>query len=249
MPANKLRPKLSDVLHADLLKEINSGRFGEGTRLPSEADLGERFGVSRPIVREALSQLREEGIIRSKKGSGSYVVPHSAPSHAESASSSRTLTSIFDIQRLYQFRSSVEGEIAFHAAQNRTDEDIQEIEKAASSLGQSHSAGSDGTEEDIAYHMAIARSTGNPFFVQALEAITVDMRFIVQLSRGLLMKQSEKAISKVQAEHEVILTAIRNKDAEAAREHMKFHLHTAHARLFYGAGRAGASLWLDPPSL
>ncbi|MFV0336141.1 MAG: FadR/GntR family transcriptional regulator [Tropicimonas sp.] len=245
MAANPLRPKLSDVLHADLLEEINRGHFGEGGRLPSEADLGQRFGVSRPIVREALSRLREEGIIRSKKGSGSYVVPQSTPRRPGDANQGRTLASITDIQKLYQYRMAVEGEIAYHAALSRTEQDIRQISEAAIALGQCRNDGSDGTEEDIDFHMAIARATQNPFFVNGLENITVDMRFIVELARGLLMKQPVKAISKVQAEHEVILTAIRERDAEGAREHMKFHLSTAHARLFYGAGQDGAALWQD----
>lgn len=66
---------------------------------------------------------------------------------------------------------------------------------------------------------------------------------IVELARGLLMKLPVKAITKVQAEYEVILAAIREQDVEAARERMKFHLNTAHARLFFGAGQDGAALW------
>ncbi|MCA1288253.1 FCD domain-containing protein [Salipiger bermudensis] len=98
---------------------------------------------------------------------------------------------------------------------------------------------------NIAFHMAIARATDNPFFERTLESIIPDMRFIVELARGLLMKQPIKSIVKVQSEHEVIVTAIREKDAEAARKHMAHHLTTAQARLFYGSGRDGAFLWLD----
>ncbi|WBU52026.1 FadR/GntR family transcriptional regulator [Paracoccus sp. SCSIO 75233] len=249
MSPKRVRPKLSDVLHADLLEEINSGRLGEGARLPSEAELGQRFSVSRPIVREALRRLREDGIIRSKKGSGSYVVPHSTPGRSLGRGGPMlSVASIADIQKLFQFRFSLEGEIAWHAAEQRTDDDIERISRAAEALGQSRKEDSDGTEEDIAFHMAIARATGNPFFVRTLESLTADMRFIVELARGLLMQQTVKAITKVQSEHEVIVSAIRDRDPEAARHHMKFHLRTAQERLFYGSGRDGAFLWRDEAS-
>lgn len=238
-----IRPRLSDVLYTDLLSEISQGKLTAGARLPSEAEISLQFGVSRPIVREALGRLREEGFIQSRKGSGSFVAPAAQGSVALGPSHDRRVSSLSDIQKLYQYRQALEGEIAYLAAGTRTAEQLKAIEDAVDELGSIDAATSDGTEEDIRFHRAIALSTDNAFFVDALDRVVADMRFIVQLARSLLMKQPTRNIETVQREHRVIVDAIRDKDQSAAREHMQFHLRTAQARLFFGGTEPGSSLW------
>src|SRR5271169_1636487 len=65
-------PRLGDHLSSRISDLIEQGEFGDEGRLPSELALADRFGVSRPVVREALSRLRSQGVIVSRKGSGSY---------------------------------------------------------------------------------------------------------------------------------------------------------------------------------
>ncbi|MCV3737326.1 FadR family transcriptional regulator [Rhizobium sp. TRM96647] len=243
------RPRLSDVLYADLLQEIHSGKYGAGTRLPSEADFSAQFGVSRPIVREALGRLREEGIIRSKKGSGSYVAAAERRDGVNGGAAARTVSSISDVQKLYQFRVSLEGEAAFLAAQNRTDEQLEAIAKAAADLASTMHSASDGTNEDIIFHRAVALATGNAFFVEVLDRIAPDMQFIVQLARTLLQGRPAKNIEAVQREHSLVLEAIRRGDAVAARERMQFHIRTAQARLFFGETVEGSALWQQSPPM
>ena len=67
------RQKLSDFLYEQVLGLILSSEYPVGARLPTEADLAARFDVSRPVVREALARLREDGLVVSRQGSGSYV--------------------------------------------------------------------------------------------------------------------------------------------------------------------------------
>lgn len=241
------RPRLSDVLYADLLQEINSGKYGAGTRLPSEAEFSAQFAVSRPIVREALGRLREEGVIRSKKGSGSYVATVDRRDGVAASMPARTVSSISDVQKLYQFRVSLEGEAAFLAAQNRTDEHLVAIGKAADDLASTMHSASDGTNEDIVFHRTVAIATGNAFFVDVLDRIAPDMQFIVQLARTLLQGRPAKNIEAVQKEHSLVLEAIRSRDAVAARERMQFHIRTAQARLFFGETAEGSALWQQSP--
>ncbi|MBX3567459.1 MAG: FadR family transcriptional regulator [Rhizobiaceae bacterium] len=238
---------MSDVLYVDLLQEINSGKYGAGTRLPSEAEFSSQFGVSRPIVREALGRLRDEGVIRSKKGSGSYVAAVERPDAAPNGAPAYTVSSISDVQKLYQFRISLEGETAFLAAQNRTDEQLEAIARAADDLERTMHSSSDGTTEDIVFHRAIAIATGNTFFVDVLDRIAPDMRFIVQLARTLLRGRPVKNIEAVQKEHSLVLEAIHRRDAGAARERMQFHIRTAQARLFFGETPEGSALWQQSP--
>jgi DNA-binding FadR family transcriptional regulator len=243
------RPRLSDVLYTDLLREINSGRYSAGSRLPSETEFSTQFGVSRPTVREALGRLRKEGVIRSRKGSGSYVSASSQAGAPVMSGTNRTVSSIADVQRLYQYRISLEGEIACIAAQNRSDGDIDVLLAATEALARSVDENSDGTDEDIAFHRAIAIASGNSFFVEALDRIVADMQFIVRLARTLLMGRPVKNIETVQKEHKLVVEAIRNRDPEAARERMRFHIGTAQARLFFGETSEGSSLWLKRPPL
>src|SRR3954466_661810 len=65
--------RLGDRLSQRMVALIERGEFGDGGRLPAESELASRFGVSRPVIREALSRLRVMGVIVSRKGSGSYV--------------------------------------------------------------------------------------------------------------------------------------------------------------------------------
>ncbi len=66
-------PKLSRQIYERIFELIVSGEYPERSRLPSELELSRRFGASRPIVREALARLRDDGLIVSRQGSGSYV--------------------------------------------------------------------------------------------------------------------------------------------------------------------------------
>ena len=67
------RPRLSDQLYSQILEQIVSGRLSEGSRLPPEKEICEMFGVSRPVVRDALLRLRSDGLVQSRQGSGTFI--------------------------------------------------------------------------------------------------------------------------------------------------------------------------------
>src|SRR5690606_25828684 len=70
------RAGLSDEVAQTLLEQIRNGNLPAGAKLPSEAALAEQFGVSRAVVREATAQLKSQGVVESRQGSGVYVSPH-----------------------------------------------------------------------------------------------------------------------------------------------------------------------------
>ena len=72
MPVHSV--SLSDYVYEELLHQFQTGKYSPGSRLPGELKLAQEFRVSRPIVRGALSHLRDDGYVVSKKGSGSYLV-------------------------------------------------------------------------------------------------------------------------------------------------------------------------------
>ena len=82
-PSNSLidrNPSLADVLAKRLSEEIAAGQLKPGEKLPTEQQLGERFGVSRPIVREAIGRLKHDGLVVSRQGAGVFVVESGIPS-------------------------------------------------------------------------------------------------------------------------------------------------------------------------
>src|ERR1700738_2199588 len=114
-------PRLGEHLSTRIAELIGRGEFDDAGRLPSELVLANRFGVSRPVVREALSHLRSMGFIVSRKGSGSYIKQPSetAPHHA-GAVCFGPVNSLAEVRKCYELRIGLDGEAAYCGAQNRT---------------------------------------------------------------------------------------------------------------------------------
>src|SRR3712207_5305575 len=135
-----------------MIDSITQGEFREQSKLPTESELAERFGVSRPTVREALSRLRSDGIIASRRGSGSYVVRKPDENLLRFA----PIESIADIQRCYAFRTWVEAGAAELAAEMRDQYDLNAIQAAYDAMAKALETGALGVDEDLAFHNAIA---------------------------------------------------------------------------------------------
>jgi GntR family transcriptional regulator, transcriptional repressor for pyruvate dehydrogenase complex len=218
-----------EYAYDQLLALLSDPEFGPDAKLPAEHTLAERFGVSRPMLRQALTRLRSEGRIYSRKGSGSYV---SADMTAAQALSFSTLASIPDVRSFLDFRRSLEGECAACAAQAGDRVAFAKLRKSHLKLTQAVAAGETGIEQDIAFHMAVAQSTGNRFFSHTLSALSEQMNFSIRLVRDLAASPIGSRKQQVLHEHEQILEAIDNGDAEAARKAMRAHIDGGIARLF-----------------
>ena len=107
-PAERARPTLVDRVHEQVLRLIVRGEFPRERKLPTEAELCTRFGVSRTVVRAALIRLREEGHLRSQQGSGWVVVRGPEPGSLHYP----PIRSVADLERSYEFRIAVEGQAA-----------------------------------------------------------------------------------------------------------------------------------------
>jgi len=231
------RPRMSDVLYGDLLNEIKSGQLGQNERLPSEKEFCERFGVSRPIVREALERLRKEGLIQSRQGAGSFVVngvEREPARQGESAVLPPQIHSILDIQKFYEYRISIEGETAFQAAKNRTEADIARIASLLERIVASSDGSSVGVEADLEFHAAIADATHNGFLIATWKASLPHLRFIIDLARSLSALKSARHAVVVRTSHEPILAAIQGGDSERARRAMQDHIIRSRERVFHG---------------
>jgi len=74
--------RLADIVHEQLFRLIGRGEFPKGCKLPPEGELATRFGVSRPVIRDALAKLKDAGYVRSQRGSGNVVILGEAPGAA-----------------------------------------------------------------------------------------------------------------------------------------------------------------------
>ena len=226
------RPSLADQVYAQLRRLIERGEFPRNARLPSEDELGRRFGVSRPVIRQGLARLAAEGVIETKKGSGTLV--RLGPSTLQARFP--MLDSVADVQQFYEFRIDVEGRTAALAAIRHTAAQLAEIEEALLRSERAIEAGNLRMAADLnfSFHRAIARASGNRFHETAVELLPNIIGHVSGEFRiGTSDEESERA-NIILAEHRAILHAIQKGDAEQARHLMVDHITSAQNYLYAG---------------
>lgn len=226
------RPKsmlLADVVHDRIRRAILNGDYAADERLPGENVLAEQHQVSRPVVRAALSRLREEGLITSRQGAGSFV---SAPGTPKLLAF-QPLETIADLQRCYEFRLTIEPAAAALAATRRGDSALAEIDTCLQIMRDATERRSHREDADFDFHLAITTAANNQYFETSMRAlrehIAVGMKF-----HGLSLQTVRGGLDHVLDEHAAIYAAIRNGEAETAREAMRIHITGSRDRLFEG---------------
>jgi DNA-binding FadR family transcriptional regulator len=227
--------RLGDRLSHRIAALIDRGEFGEG-RLPAESELAARFGVSRPVIREALSRLRVMGVIVSRKGSGSYVQKRAERPPETPTIGFGPVNSLAQVRKCYEFRVGFEGDAAYYAAQNRTPEHLVALRDALDRMEIALEQGVTAMSADIEFHFAVARASGNEFFEAVMESMRTPLEFAVNLARSLTLTRPLDHLLVVQAEHVAMFEAIEAGDKEAARLAMRTHIENACSRVFEGPG-------------
>jgi GntR family transcriptional repressor for pyruvate dehydrogenase complex len=209
--SGKLYRRLAD----SIASEIESGKYALGERLPTERELAERFGVSRPTLREALIALEMLGMIEARHGLGIYVTRTQMP-----------LTSAtYDIEigafELIEARRLFEGEAAALAATSINDEQIAELERLMVLMADEDEL--QGEVADREFHMVIARATGNGAIIATVENLW-DLRNRSPLARNILSRARGSGLQPRIIEHTAVLQALKARDPAAARQAMRDHL-------------------------
>ncbi|CDY78394.1 Transcriptional regulator PhnF [Caballeronia glathei] len=219
---------LSDTVAQQIQKQIEKGSFATSGKLPTEAVLAQEFGVSRTVIREAISRLKNEGMVEPRQGSGVFVVERAGirPLRIDYAQAVEPGS----VVQILALRRAIEAEVASEAAMRRTDAQMADIDAALAKIGTAVAEGEDGVAEDVAFHRAIANATGNPYFLKTLT-------FLNQyLEAGTLVTRKNEALREdfsrqVREEHAAIAAAIRAGDPMAARNAAQTHLYNAARRL------------------
>jgi DNA-binding FadR family transcriptional regulator len=197
-----------------ILDMITSGDYPPGVRLPSERDLAQKFGVSRLVIRDAEMSLARDGRVEIKRGSGVYVL--------EKDSSNEALPPNLTAFGLTQTRLLFESECAALAATKITDEQITELEATIDLMSISPVESQQADEADHAFHILIAKATGNDSNVAVLQNIW-QMRNEIDAVKRVYRAAGHKHSSDRVNEHIDVMEALRNRDPIAARKAMRAH--------------------------
>jgi GntR family transcriptional repressor for pyruvate dehydrogenase complex len=221
------RRSLADVVFDRLQRAIKSGAYRPDERLPTEHDLAAEFEVSRPIVREALKRLRDQGLIYSRRGAGSFV----RVIGLKQPLGFGQLENVSDLLNCYEFRVTMEPEAAALAAERQDAASLAAISAALEMMRDATNRSTHREDADFQFHLAIANAAENTYFSTAMEAlkdhIAVGMRF-----HGASVKREASGLTRVFGEHSAIFEAIRDRDGAAARVLMRDHLIGSRERLF-----------------
>ena len=211
--------KPADLIIRQIKDLLSSGALKAGDRLPPERDLAEQFGVGRGHVREALRKLEFYGILQTFPQSGTVVASLGA------GALDRLICNLLDLDRddikaLTETRGILEIHSAQLAAQRASKADIADIKAALEAFRAEVEAGRPAVEEDLLFHLAIARSARNPVMSSLIGLMTPD---IIRLHKAARVCEAGRAASALQ-EHVKIFTAIAAHDAKAATVAMSEHV-------------------------
>ena len=231
-----VRPlRLSEEVSGDLQRRVARGELKPGDRLPTEKTLGEAFGVSRAVVREAIARLKADGLIETRQGSGAFVVE--APKTINLRFWKGVGTELDELRDIFELRAMVEGAVAELAAQRRDKKDLKAMAQHLQTMDDAMAAGLDGTEADDNFHIAMAKATHNTYVSRLVEFLGRHFSD----SRKLSWHGTRRELAhpkEAQREHRALFEAISVGNAENARRCALDHLRGT-------AGRFGIKLALD----
>jgi len=218
------RPSLPEEVARVLREEIDAGAFAPGHRLPTEQKLSERFHVSRPVIREAVSRLKYDGLVTSHQGRGVFVTPLSTRHtfRIEPAA----LNDRKDLSEIFELRMTLEAEAAAIAALRRKRAQLSVMYDAIAAMEAAVRHKTDGVDADAAFHKSIAEATDNTYFKQFMEFLQSRIYASIRAARHDLVQDETRAEIDIN-EHRNILEAIRRREPSAARAAILTHLTNA----------------------
>jgi GntR family transcriptional repressor for pyruvate dehydrogenase complex len=227
--------RFPDEITAVLLQRIEAGAYPPGSKLPSTRELAGAFGVSPPIVREAISRLKHDGYVEPRQGSGVYVRTRLLPASLRLGLDRGGNVGL--LADTYEMRLHVEQSCAELAATRRSAQDLKALRAALDEMALAVKSRTDGTEADVRFHLAMAAATRNAAMRKLLEFVHGSLGESVKRARA----NSDRVPGNpeiAQAEHEALFAAIQAADPEAARAAVRVHLENAAKRLGLRIGSA-----------
>ena len=197
---------------------IRQGALQHGDRLPSERELSEQFKVSRSSVREAIRSLELQGLVVSRRGSGTFINTENLDAALDLVAANLN-GGAAALQDVFEMRHLMEPHIAALAAQRATGEEVARLGEILEEQQRQIDLGETGVESDTAFHFTLAAATHNSALIKVVSAV----EDILQMSRDRSLQEPGRPQRSL-ASHSRILQMVERGDASGAREAMNHHL-------------------------
>lgn len=218
--------RISDAIVAQIEEMILEGLLKAGERLPPERELAEQLNVSRPSLREAIVILESKGLLKSRRGGGTFVCDFARPSITD------PLLALLQAHPemtgdVLELRHALEETAAYHAAERATETDLQEIEQRFRGLERIYDAADLDREKevqaDVAFHLAIAEASHNLALVHVMRSLLDVLHNSITFNLDRI-RENTRNHEEIRHQHEAMFKAIAAGDAEAARQAAHEHL-------------------------
>ena len=209
-------------LYEDIVQQfhalIRQGALRHGDRLPAERDLAEQFQVSRSSVREALQALEVQGLVVSRRGSGTFINTENLEAALDLVAANLN-GGAGALQDVFELRHLMEPQIAALAAQRATGAEVARMREILAEQQRQVDKGETGVAADTAFHFTLAAATHNSALVKVVRAV----EDILQMSRDRSLQEPGRPQRSL-ASHRRILQMVAQGDAAGARDAMNHHL-------------------------
>jgi len=220
---NTLKPVTKTKLHEQIVIQIQAlidkGRLKHGDQLPPERELATIFKVSRHSVREAIRSLEQKKVLKSRPGSGTYIILENELSVVEFLAGAINHEK-HTISEIFQFRELLEPQIAGLAAKNATEADLLILQDILQRQQMEIDNNNTLKTLDEDFHLALAKATGNSVLLQVVALLG----HVFKKSRHEYSQSPRRNQLSVKG-HQEIIKAVKNGDPAVAQELMAEHLN------------------------
>lgn len=228
-PPKKHR-NLAQGVVAYISEQLREGHVRPGDKLPTESEIMRIQGVSRTVVREAISHMQAAGMVETRHGIGTFVLEPAPQSRL--GIDPKTVVTMRDVLAILELRISLETEAAGLAASRRSTAQLQELRVALDAFQACSAKGAETVAADVQFHLLIAQASGNRYFHDILSHLGSNIIPRNRLNSAKLTHDDPAVyMERVSHEHEDIFNAISRQDPESARAAMRTHLGNSRERL------------------
>ncbi|MCH4822423.1 FadR family transcriptional regulator [Gramella lutea] len=217
----ELQKQTRNTILTKIREYINFKNLEPGDKLPSERMLSEKFGVSRNNLREAIQTLEFYGILKSVPQSGTYLADIGAIAVDGMMADIISLDDP-DFKSLVETRILLELKTVRLAAMRRTESQLKHMKQTLQAYTAKALKGEDAVQEDLLFHLAIAKASGNSTINTFMLTITPEI--ITNFAKYHVCDENQAFLAI--EEHKSILEAIENKDPKLAKKQMKIHFRS-----------------------
>ncbi|EPJ91055.1 MULTISPECIES: FadR/GntR family transcriptional regulator [Pseudomonas] len=227
--ARQKHRSLAEDLVTELSRRIREGELARAAKLPTESQVMQEHGVSRTVVREAISRLQASGLVETRHGIGTFV--RDIPSASGFYIDPDSIVTLHDVLAVLELRISLEVEAAGLACSRRTDQQLQLMRDSLDALNSPAVSVDYAVSADFQFHQQIALATGNRYFTDIMLHLGLSIIPRTRLHSTRHTSDAGPYLERLSREHEDIYKAIARRDSDAARAAMRLHLSNSRERM------------------